>query len=327
MIEVHKKLAHLTSQQLNDLIDRYQNGADKISDLIKEFNIDAIPSQLISLFPPIKHDDLVCSYCKDTNLMSKVKGRSTSLYYSNAPYCPECGHQNHEGCCCENCTAEADYQRWQKEQNKRRIIESEYTHKFDVPVINKITLKEAVFLLALVRHSLAEDLRFVEPFNHDEIALAPLFEFKSEIVKCLYAKGFIAISSESPIDAFVFDPTETNIDAYYPARVLWNFLPGLSVEGKRDYLKELQAIVKSDEWPEGWRSDIPNLWHQIAKYECLEYFLYLLEQRDFKIDKIGEKTHATFERLLEDFSVSRIYNLSWMAVRDTTDYIVKESIS
>ena len=208
-----------------------------------------------------------------------------------------------------------------------RIIEAAYTREVEIPSVDNITLKDAVFILSLARHSLTEDLKYVEPFNKDEIALAPLYEFQNEIVTHLSTKGFITISPDSPVYAFIFDPAETYIDAHYPAMAMWEFLPGLSVDIKYDYLRSLQTIANEYELSEGWRSDIPTLWHQIAKYECLEFFLHLLAQRGYQSYKIGKKTHTTFENILEDFPVSRIYNLTWMAVRDITDYIVRENIS
>ena len=213
------------------------------------------------------------------------------------------------------------------ERRKREIIEENYTQETKIPTADQITLRDAVFILACVRHSLTEDLSFVKPFDDDEIPLAPLHDFQNKIVMHLYAKDYITISPESPVDAFEFNTEDSCIEGYYPTKVLWEFLPSLNIEDKRKFLKELQTIVKGEEWPDDWQSDIAKLWHQIAKYECLEYFLYLLEKRDFHIDKIGEKTHATFESLLEDFSVSRVFNISWMAVRDTTDYIAQEKIS
>lgn len=49
-------------------------------------------------------------------------------------------------------------------------------------------------------------------------------------------------------------------------------------------------------------------------------------ERRFTIEPIGSKTHLIFENLLEYFSVGQIFNLSWQAVRDTTDYIAKNGI-
>ena len=325
-MEINEKLAHLTPEQLDDLINRY-HGKEKLAALINEFGIDAKPSNLVFLLPPVLHEDLFCPYCKDTNLVSKTASRAAYSYRSNTPSCPKCKHQNSERCWCGNCQEKGDYARREAEQRKRYIIEAEYTRESEIPSLDKITLKDSVFILSLVRHSLTEDLRYVEPFNKDVIALAPLHAFQNEIVMHLYKKGFITISPESHVDAFIFDQAETYIDAYYPAKVLWAFLPGLDVENKRDYLKELETIANWDVSFESWRSEIPKLWNQIAKYECLEFFIYLLADRGYRLDKIGEKTHTTFENLLEDFSVSRINYLSWIAVKDTTDYIVRKKIS
>ena len=195
-------------------------------------------------------------------------------------------------------------------QRQSDIIAAAYTREVETPSVDNITLKDAVFILALARHSLREDLGYVEPFNKDKIALAPLYEFQNDIVTHLSTKGFITVCSASPLHAFIFDPAETYIDAHYPAMVRWEFLPGLSDENKCDYLKSLQAIANEDQWSVGWLSDIPKLWHLIAKYECLEFFLHLLAQRGYLTYTIGENTHKTFENLLEDFPVSRIYNLS-----------------
>lgn len=326
MIEVNEKLSHLTNDELDDLITRYQSGDEKVSDLIEEFCIDIRASNLLSILPPIVHEDLFCPYCEDTNLVSKRQRGGATLNQSQA-YCLSCNHQNTNHCFCSGCREKEENIRRETQLRKRAIIEEEYTREITTPAANDISLSDALFLLSITRHSLSEDMEVIEPFDDSELPLAPLYDFQNEVVKHLYSKGFITISPESPIEAFVFDASETDIDGYYPVRVTWEFLPEFNdAEEKRQYLKDVQSLVKSDEWPAHWEKDISKIWHKIAKYECLEYFLYLLEQRDFNLEKIGEKTHATFDNLLEDFPVSKIFNLSWMAVRDTTDYIVRENI-
>ena len=325
-MKVHEKLAHLTPEQLDDLMERYQ-GKEKVAALIEEFGIDTSPGSLIYLFPPILHEDLFCHYCKDTNLVSERARRTGYASSSQTPHCPECWHENSERCRCGNCLDKENFEQEKAAERQSDIIAAAYTREVETPSVDNITLKDAVFILALARHSLREDLGYVEPFNKDKIALAPLYEFQNDIVTHLSTKGFITVCSASPLHAFIFDPAETYIDAHYPAMVRWEFLPGLSDANKCDYLKSLQAIANEDQWSVGWLSDVPNLWHHIAKYECLEFFLHLLAQRGYLTYTIGENTHKTFENLLEDFPVSRIYNLSWMAVRDITDYIARENIS
>jgi hypothetical protein len=55
-------------------------------------------------------------------------------------------------------------------------------------------------------------------------------------------------------------------------------------------------------------------------------FLYLLAQRGYELEKLGEKTHTIFENLIQGFSVSEVFFISWTTVRDTTDYIVRKGI-
>jgi hypothetical protein len=327
-MEVHKKLSHLTREQIDTLISRYEAGEEKVIDLISEYKIDAKAGQLLSLLPPIIHETSFCPYCPENNLISKREGRTGYSWRSSAnqAYCPECNHRNHEYCCCQNCEEIREIERIEQEQRRSRVVEECYDREHHVPPPENLTLEDAVYLLSLARHSLSEDLEQVFPYDDSEIPYAPLYEFQNQIVKHLYTKDFLCIGVDSKIEAFEFNEDETDIDAYYPKEVIWEFLPGLSIEDKRLYLKKVEDIANADKWPTGWSDQISEMWHQIAKYECIEYFLFLLDQRNFRIDKIGEKTHATFENLLNDFPVSRIYNLSWQAVRDTTDYIVREGL-
>ena len=325
-MKVHEKLAHLTPEQLDDLMERYQ-GKEKVAALIEEFGIDTSPGNLIYLFPPILHEDLFCQYCKDTNLVSNRAPRTGYSSRSQTSYCLECGHDNSERCLCEICIEKENFAQEEAAQRESDIIKAAYTREVETPSVDNITLKDAVFILALARHSLTEDLRFVEPFKKDEVALAPLYECQNDIVTHLSGEGFITISPDSPVDAFIFDPAETCLTGYVSDRVLWEFLPGLDTGDKCDYIKSLQTVAGEDEWPDAWRADVPTLWHHIAKYECLEFFLHLLAQRGYLPYTIGEKTHTTFDNLLADFPVSIIFNLSWMAVRDTIDFIARNNIS
>lgn len=57
-----------------------------------------------------------------------------------------------------------------------------------------------------------------------------------------------------------------------------------------------------------------------------EYFTYSLAERGYELETFGEKTHTVFDELLLHFSIGQVFNLTWQAVRDTTDYIVKERL-
>ena len=57
---LHRKLAHLTPGQVEDLVKRYNEG-EKLTSLTEAFNINAKPSGLVHLFPPLVHKDLPLS--------------------------------------------------------------------------------------------------------------------------------------------------------------------------------------------------------------------------------------------------------------------------
>ena len=122
-MKVHEKLAHLTPEQLDDLMERYQ-GKEKVAALIEEFGIDTSPGNLIYLFPPILHEDLFCHYCKDTNLVSNRAPRTGYSSSSQTPHCPECRHKNSEQCWCEYCIEKANFAQEEAAQRQSDIIAS-----------------------------------------------------------------------------------------------------------------------------------------------------------------------------------------------------------
>ena len=315
----HKKLSHLTIEQVKTLINRYNNTNEKVADLLKEYEIEANPSELVSLFPQQVHTDLLCTFCDETSMISKPEPRS-KLYQNRTPYCPKCSHKACSTCFCENCRKLNISISLKEEKSQKRVIEKEFTYSIAPHSIDQITLKDAVYLIALMNHSLTEDLKFVEPFNSNESKYAPHFQLQDKATKYLYGRGFIKISAESPIDAFLFNEDITCTVSYSPTEVLWDFLPSLDLRDKKIFLKNIQEKARNDQWPESWHADTDKFWRQIAKYECIEYYDCLLRERNYNLTSIGDKTHTTFETLIEIFPISKIYNIIWGAIVTTNDF-------
>jgi hypothetical protein len=263
---IHHKLAHLSSDEISSLMQQYYDG-ERTADLIAAFKLDIKSGELIRLFPPVIHEDLFCPYCADVHLMSKRPSRSGG---PPTPNCPECGHLHIGNCWCGNCRELEARRRIEVEIRKREVIEAEFRHPASAPDIGNLTLRDALYLMSAMRHSVSEDLKFIEPFAGD-LPLAPTFEFQDEISRHLYSKGLIRISPESNCEAFSFDPAITHVISYHPAKILWEFLPALNVEEKRSCLLDIQRRIK-DRWPESWNNEKAAIWRQIAKYECLEHF-------------------------------------------------------
>ena len=322
---LHKKLAHLTPELVDDLVKRYNNG-EKLTSLTEAFNIDAKPGGLVHLLPPVLHKNLLCPYCPDTNLISKRPARTYEPRHPDTPRCPVCLHRPADWCPCKPCREKADAARRESDKKKRQVIEAAYTREHDIPSPENLTLQDAVFLLAVKRHAATDDLEYLKPYHEYNKALAPLPECVREILSHLYKSGLIAICPDSDVHAFKFDQAVTKINDHYSSRVLWAFLPGLDVESKREYLNRLKTLVSGGDWPDGWSRDVPALWHFIAKNECLEHFVYLLAQRGYKLNPIDQKTLALFDSLLVDFPPSRIFNLCWKGVTKTIDDFAKKYI-
>lgn len=321
---MNEKLAHLTNDQVKELVRRYYEDKEKASALIAEYGISAPASRLTSLFPPVTHSELTCPYCVEQHLVSKRASRTG--YGHNIPYCPSCGHRHERHCRCKNCSEHSKQLERQIEHQKRAIIEDFY-RLTQIPDLElSVSLKDAIYLLSLSRHSLDERFEFVEPFSGTRPLLAPTYDFRNDIAKHLYGKGYVSISSDSPTDAFVFDDEITRTNAYYPTKVKWCFLPEVEIEKKKKFLANLEHRVREGDWEDEWNGSRILFWHELAKHECLEYFDFLLRQRHYEVENFGEKTHATFENLLNSFSAAQIFNLTWQSVRDTTDYIVKEKL-
>lgn len=322
-MQVHSKLAHLSATQIIELLEKYDDPSIALKDIISEFSIQAAPGSLKGLLPPFIHEDSPCPHCKDALLQSRRTRRSS--YTPAVGCCPNCGHQDTRNCRCHKCREAAEKDHLRIEEIKRNIIHKSYGGRCWDGDFANLTLRDAVYLSALIRQSLSEDLATVTPYSPGPRMLAPTSEYIQKIALHLRGKSLLEIDPNSGTEAFIFNAELTTIEACYPAKVGWLFLPGLDVADKRHFILNLTAAIDGD-WPDAWQSDLPRLWRDIIKAEAFEYFFLMLHQRRYKIDNIGEKTHATFDFLIEKFPLSKICNLIWQAVRDTTDYNVRNDI-
>jgi hypothetical protein len=272
------------------------------------------------MLPQTVHQDLECVFCEGTKLVSAHPRRG---YKPGPPHCPVCGHRQDESCSCGHCLAAATDARRKIEARKREIVKQ----RFQEPEksnrdLRDLSLQDAVYLLSLFRHSVSEDLALAKPYGNTREPLAPTADLRTGIVNRLLALGHIAISADTKLDAFVFNDELTDCPQYYPANVDWLFLPGLTADEKKEYMAEVDCLAREGPWPDAWLGEIQEMWHAIAKGECLEYYQLMLQQRGYEAE-FGEKAHAVFDELLGSFSVGQTFNLTWQAARDTSDYIVK----
>jgi hypothetical protein len=322
-MQIHPKLTHLSVEQITDLLKKFDDPSYPLKDIISEFSLKTTPGALNGLLPPLIHEDSPCPYCTEIVLYSRRPTRSGRV--SPGKYCPVCGHKDANYCYCQNCSEIRAKDREWLEGTKRDIIRENFRVRDWHGDIECLTLRDAVYISALVRQSLSEDLMRVEPYALGPPKLAPTEDYTRDIIKHLKGKALLAVDPESPIDAFVFDADLNEAHSYYPQKVDWLFLPGVDAPHRKNFLRDLATAIDGD-WSVAWKADVPRMWREIIKAEAFEYFFHMLHQRGYQLDSIGEKTHTVFDFLIDRFPLSKIYNLTWQAVRDITDFNVKNSI-
>lgn len=329
-IEIHEKLRHLTMLQIESLMNKYYNGV-KASDIIKEYNIDTTSSKLYTLFPPIICEDIICPVCNEP-MYKERDSKSSYSWNKKKPFCAICGHTDEIICKCNYCIAEREKVRKLNEERKVRILQEKrekIKKVYDLNIVpvnySELNFREKVFLGALLRTSLSEDMEVILPLNDAERELAPTIGYIKEILSYLIGRGIISVDSNSSIDAFLDSNEEKDIEfpnVYYITMVKYR----INIVGDEDIKNILSKIINPKSFSDADKEDALNIWKEIALEECIEYFEYQMKSVRFDFN-IGEKTIAIFKDLLENFSVSQIYGIIYKSVANATKYYQESSVS
>ena len=329
-IEIHEKLRHLTMLQIESLMNKYYNGV-KVSDIIKEYNIDTTSYKLYTLFPPIICEDIICPVCNEP-MYKERDSKSSYSWNKKKPFCAICGHTDEIICKCNYCIAEREKVRKLNEKRKVRILQEKrekIKKVYDLNIVpvnySELNFREKVFLGALLRTSLSEDMEVILPLNDAERELAPTIGYIKEILSYLIGRGVVSVDSNSSIDAFLDSNEEKDIEfpnVYYITMVKYR----INIVGDEDIKNILSKIINPKSFSDADKEDALNIWKEIALEECIEYFEYQMKSVRFDFN-IGEKTIAIFKDLLENFSVSQIYGIIYKSVANATKYYQESSVS
>lgn len=329
-IEIHEKLRHLTMLQIESLMNKYYNGV-KASDIIKEYNIDTTSSKLYTLFPPIICEDIICPVCNEP-MYKERDSKSSYSWNKKKPFCAICGHTDEIICKCNYCIAEREKVRKLNEERKVRILQEKrekIKKVYDLNIVpvnySELNFREKVFLGALLRTSLSEDMEVILPLNDAERELAPTIGYIKEILSYLIGRGVVSVDSNSSIDAFLDSNEEKDIEfpnVYYITMVKYR----INIVGDEEIKNILSKIINPKSFSDADKEDALNIWKEIALEECIEYFEYQMKSVRFDFN-IGEKTIAIFKDLLENFSVSQIYGIIYKSVANATKYYQESSVS
>lgn len=328
-IKIDKKLEHLSEEEIDTLMNRYYNN-ERARDLIEEYKIEINPSKLYTIFPPIICDDKVCTYCGKPMLIKRAS-KSSYRYNTNNAYCVNCGHEDSHFCNCSYCQEKRKVEKIKREeeqkkitQKKRKLINNTYDlNKYKPIRIDELGFREKVFLGALLRTALSEDMKIIKPLEIAERNLAPTLGYTKEILRRLCYNNIILVSPDSKVEAFPDSSDEEEFpQVYYINKV--NYV--LNIEIKENYEEEIAALINPKDMNEEDKSEALEIWKEIALEECLEYLNYQMDKVKFDFNP-GEKTIAVFKDLLEHFSVAQIYGIIYRGIANATRYYQETNIA
>lgn len=328
-MNIDSRLHHLKENEVLELMNRYYNN-EKTTELIKEYNLNITPGALYTIFPPEEFDDIICPIC-NLSMLRKRAARTSYRSNNNKIYCEKCGHVEDKSCRCSHCieVEKIEKKRIKEEQErinyeKRCLISEVYDlDKKEKLGLEKLSFRSRVYLGALLRAGITEDMMSVNPIVEIDRNISPRVGYTKEMIRNLINNHVIVVSPNSSLAAFPDSDEETEFPyTYYTFKVKY----ALNIEFQGDYAGSVAKIMNPDELSKEDSEEATKIWREVALEECLEYFEFQMKEVNFNAT-IGEKTIATFKDLLEKFSVSQIYGIIYRSVANATRYYQQGGVS
>lgn len=337
MNNLNNDLSHLNENELEELICKYYNKEYRVKDIINEYNLEILPTKLLSFFPPIKHENINCEYCNN-NMFSNRPSRSEyqSRYsYEKDKFCLNCGHVSSDrtfGDSC-NCNGCQEYQtkkvlleeqkRIEKEKKKELQLSAFINNAKSNPRLlpDEENILYRLYLSCLCIGSLKDDFKSFNYFIENN-SLAPTTEFLKEIISSLFNHKYIIPTNElNNLDNLEFSDEGEKIK-YSPLHIQFelNIYLGKDIN-ILDKLFDTSCLELVD------KKILLNIWKRIGYYELLQFLYYQVEQYNLNTEYIGDKIKDMIKILLEDFSISEGYAIIYSSIKGVAAYKQKNGIS
>lgn len=274
LLEHQKKLSHLSRSEVDMLLKRYGDG-DKCSVLIDEYKIDITASQLSKTFPFVIAADERCPNC-NTDMLRKYPTKSDIQYNygrKKEAFCRTCEHRVQaygRACNCQKCKdvkllEVLKKQNAEKESrlNRMEIIFEEYKNNITHFDINEYSIKERLYISALLRATLDETMLEIGPISKYLDNFAPTAEYKNKIIYQLKESSKILFSPHSPPESII--EINDGISKYYPFRSMYRINAMLD-----EYKESIESLISVNDIID--KVDIETKkepWMEIGLYECL----------------------------------------------------------
>ena len=260
----------------------------------------------------------VCSSCGQ---MMTVRNRTEYLQGARGPWqCLDCEVETHEATQKEKQTQQQA--RLTEQERGVQLLEAELAAaRRHARPIEDLSFTELVYLVSVLRLGGSEDLSYVMPCEVFPSKLSPTTDLDKEILTHLYHHNLLVVHPGSRPEAIKIEGGE--FASYFPFKVHWTLPLADKGASPARYLEDLEAMLASGEWPDGWRQEANELHRQVALHECLEYLRLQMEAHQFTL-KVGDKTRLVLKTALQNFSVAQVYNFIYGAVKDASSFLLRE---
>jgi hypothetical protein len=317
----HAKLGHLSPAQLEALVSDFLAGT-RPGQLIREYQIQASPSQLWRLLPGQLLEDEPCPACGAPML----KPLGVPHYHRHAAHvrCTSCGHANGNVCACDYCMKRLDAEVSAQVAQEERLIQdfcvSTRRPNTAPSAAREWTLRSAVLFIALVRTCELRGEGELGPVSESPIPFAPRGRAGLSFLEELLATGLVAISPHSFCNAFVIEGDQ--VVQWLPTEACWS----VQLDGYSRTVRELEEVALHGDWPKHWFSEVAGIRRDLAIAESEEFLEYCADERRLAAPD-GPKTRAMIENLLQDFSVGQTYRIIHIGCTHAADFMVRKRCS
>lgn len=337
------------NENFNEICSMYWEVIDRnifsctVAKITEKFNKKSIEIRKIVNDNSCAYTEFSCNSCGSVGKQF-YKSRADFLYkYSsniNHSYvCKSCLEKENEKVERERqeVIQQENIERERLENEKHTALEEEcYKNKEEPFSLENLTFKHMVFLFALIRMRLSEDLNHIEPFDKDKGGkrLSPFEKYDRKIIRYLLNNGVINIrnccfNSESIYFESELYGNELNLekisnDLFCDLKNLVfdiNVNETISIEsliiGLENELKRVNIKEKEKE--------VIELCKELAIQECIALLDYITQEHNMNCT-FGDKTILTLNKILDKYSVSRVYVSIFSAVKNAAAYMQKEGV-
>jgi hypothetical protein len=300
--KINPKLAHLTEQEIIQLIEDYYSGKN-ITTLKSQYKIELKGNNIVVLFPP-QITDSICKNC-NINLWKNFEPKKlvNISYWQNISYCPQCGHRNEKSCTCNYCEEHRKLDNINLKGDAIKLLCSYFdTSNLTLHKLENISITEKIYLGTFIQIGLSKDGKYLRIFSSPDYPVAPTKELYFEMVDLLTMNKIILIYPDTFQEelSYHYNPPvlgKQNEAAFYY----------LNIENN-DSLETINSLISPTIDVKANIDEINNLWKKIATEECKSFLEYSLKYVDFPYT-VGEKSNEILESLLEYFSISQVFGL------------------